>query len=412
MAASTQTLVTARIKPRQRRAGDLAAATVRCERSPKLRLLCVLSSANQLYSEIGRNLFELTLGLRDQFMFEFAIDDYFKKNVDHLLNFCAKHKFPAHVGPGRAMPSSLDTVNEHLPQLLGQQRWDVIECVSWASAATNAAVVAGAGAAVFAYTPHFQPAWTVPMSADQASNTEAVHRRLMRTADVVFCDSIWERRQLQVQAGPHGNCVFLPIGCRFDEFRPRPVARRPQLLFVGDLAEPRNRIDRVFAVFARLRRRWPQLRLVLIGSRTEDARDRVPVELQPACECRGYVSDAELRRAYAESVGVLLLSDYESFGIPILEALACGTPVFLSRLDATWSLFQQYQGAHFCPADDLDGTAEVIDRVLTRGADAIGEVIIDREALQIEFNCQAVATQKRNALASAWYVKNRMDRGF
>ena len=243
------------------------------------------------------------------------------------------------------------------------------------------------------------------MSAEQAANTDAVHHRVLQRADVVFCVSAWERRELQDHAGQRGHCVFLPNGCHFEDFRPGPLVRRPQLLFVGDLAEPRKRIDRVLAVFARLRQRRPQLRLVLVGSRREVVRDRIPPELQSAYEFRGYVSEPELRQAYAESLGVLLLSDYEAFGIPILEALASGTPVFLSRLEATRSLFQSYRGTHFCPADDLEGTLGVIEHTLTRGPDAILEVIKDREALRNEFDWEVLAAQKWNAPAAAWYQK-------
>jgi glycosyltransferase involved in cell wall biosynthesis len=377
----------------------------RSARLPKLKLLHVLSSVSQLYSGIGRNLFELTLGMTDRVTFEFAIDDYCERNVNHLLSFCEKHGFRVHVGTARIQPESLDSLNSDLPRLLARGQWDVIECLCWANSGTNAAVLEGAGNAVLAYTPHTQPIWTVPMTEAQAANTSAVHHRVLQRADVVFCDSAWERRQLQDQAGQHGPCVFLPIGCHFEDFRPGPLERRPQLLFVGDLAEPRKRIDRVSAVFARLLQRRPQLRLVLVGNRTEDVRDRIPAELHSACDCRGYVSEQELRQAYAESLGVLLLSDYEAFGIPILEALASGTPVFLSRLEATQSIFQAYTGAHFCPADDLEGTLSVIEHILARGPDAILDVIKDREALRDEFNWEALAAQKWNALVSAWYQK-------
>jgi glycosyltransferase involved in cell wall biosynthesis len=386
--------------------GAVAVSPARSGRIPRLRVLHVVSSTSQLYSGIGRNLFELTLGMTDRATFEFAIDDYCERNVQHLVSFGAEHGFRVRVGPGRLSPSSLDSGNDDLPRLLGQGQWDVIECLSWASAATNAAVLEGAGDAVVAYTPHTQPTWTVPMSPDQTANTDRVHRGLLRKADVVFCDSAWERRELQVCAGDHGPCAFLPIGCHFDAFRPGLLTRRPQLLFVGDLAEPRKRIDRVLAVFARLLERRPQLRLVLVGNRTDQARERIPLELQPYCEFRGYVSEPELRQAYAESLGLFLLSDYEAFGIPILEALASATPVFLSRIDATLSVFQGYRGAHFCPADDLEGTLAVIEDTLARGPDSIRDVIEDRESLRNEFNWQTIATQKWNALASAWYQKN------
>src|SRR5271157_4777582 len=258
---------------------------------------------------------------------------------------------------------------------------------------------------ILCYTPHDQPLWTVPMVPAQEHQVTTVHRRVVQRAEVVLCDSPLERRLLQALTPEKNNCIYLPLGCDFEIFRPGPLSRRPQLLFVGDLAEHRKRIDRVLAVFARLRQRRPQLRLVLVGSRTEKVRDRIPPELHSACELRGYVSEQELRHLYTESQGLLLLSDYEAFGMPILEALVCGTPVFLSYLESTYSLFGSFSGAHFCPVEDLDRTVAVIEQTLDRGPEAITEVLNDRERLRAAFDWDMLAAQKWQALASAWFLK-------
>jgi glycosyltransferase involved in cell wall biosynthesis len=390
--------------------GIVAPLGERGGRLPKMRVLHALSSTNQLYSGVGRNLFELVARLSDRIIFEFAIDDHVSKNVDLLRRFCDRHGFVTHVGKARISPESLDVLNEDLPGLLGQDRWEVIECLCWANASTNAAVLENLGDAILGYTPHDQPISSVPMSTAQAVNTRAVHERVLRRADVIFCDSGAERRRLELESGGRGKCLFLPIGCDLDDFRPGPTERAPQLLFVGDAAEPRKRIDRILAVFGRLRQRHPQLRLIFIGNKSDRVRELIPIELQSACELRGYVDEAELRRAYAESLGLFLLSDCEAFGIPILEALASGTPVFLSRLDETRSLFGSYPAAHFCPADDLDGTLDVIERTLARGTAAIREAIDSRESLRAAFDWDVIATDKWRSLGAAWYqkCKNRL----
>jgi glycosyltransferase involved in cell wall biosynthesis len=241
------------------------------------------------------------------------------------------------------------------------------------------------------------------MSQVQAAHIEDVHLRLLQRADVVFCDSPHERRFLQARVPGRNNCTFLSLGCDFSRFRPGSLRRREQLLFVGDLAEPRKRFDRVIEVFRRLVITRPALRLVVIGNRSDEVRGLISPELRHACTLRGYVGEADLQREYRESLGLFLLSDFEAFGIPILEALASGTPVFLTRQPTTESLFGSFRGAHFCPPDDLEGTIAIVESTLARGAAAIQEVIQERTRLQFAFDWDRLAARKWDALAAAWF---------
>jgi glycosyltransferase involved in cell wall biosynthesis len=370
-----------------------------------MRVLCVVSSSNQLYSGIGRALFELTRRLADRIEYEFAIDGTYAQNVSLLTDFCEQHGFLLHVGRGAAVPDTLDALNLDLPALLSERRWDAVESLCWANTATNDAMLGELGETPLCYTPHHQPLWTVPMSAEQALRIESVHHRMLERADLVLCDSPWERLHLQDRVRNLGNCLFLPLGCHFDAFRPGVLERKEQLLFVGDLAEPRKRFDRVLAVFAMLRQRRPNLKLMVVGNRSERVRDHIPGFLRPACELLGYVSEAELQQAYAESQGLFLLSEFEAFGIPILEALVCGTPVFLTDIDATRSLFGRFRGAHFCPGDDLEGTFAIVEQTLERGRESIREVLADRVRLQATFDWDILAATKWQALAAAWFRK-------
>lgn len=381
--------------------------TSRTADAPRMRVLVVLSSSNQMYSGIGRAVFEFAARLSDRAAFEFAIDDGNPRNLDLVVEFGRRHDLPVHVGEGRKDHLVLDNVNADLLGVVRGRRWDAVECVCFANAGTNGALLDAVGDRVtLAYTPHDQPAWTVPTSPLQADHMDRVHQRVLERSDVVFCDSPTERQDLQGRVRGRNHCAFVALGCDFSAFRTGPARRREQLLFVGDLAEPRKRFDRVLAVFARLLRARPELKLVVIGNKSDGAIEHVPADLRHAIDLRGYVAEADLRRAYAESAGLLLLSDFEAFGIPILEALACGTPVFLSRQAATQSLFGTFRAAHFCPADDPDATAAEVAFSLARGRDAIGEALADRKRLQATFDWDSLAHRKWQALAAAWFRKN------
>jgi glycosyltransferase involved in cell wall biosynthesis len=277
--------------------------------------------------------------------------------------------------------------------------------VCFANTATNAAVLDHlARHTPLVYTPHDQPLWTIPTNAQQAATIADVHARMVQRSDATLCDSTIERRQIQTLAPTRNNALFLPLGCDFSHFQPGPSsARREQLLFVGDLVEPRKRFDRALDLLARLRADRPRLTLLVIGNRGEEFRDRIPPALQEAVQIRGYVEESELKRAYAESAGLVLLSDYEAFGMPILEALASRTPVFLNEIPACWSLFGIYRGATFCPGGDPEATAARVASALDLGPHLIDAMKQDEYHLRQTFGWKQLARRKWELVAAAWH---------
>jgi glycosyltransferase involved in cell wall biosynthesis len=367
----------------------------------------VLASSSQLYSGIGRNVFELAERLTDRVEVQFAIDDALERNVEVLRNFCSSHGFRLHVGRHANGRATVDYLNTELEATISAHTWDAVECVSWASASTNRAVLQHVGRSLLVYTPHNQPATSIPITERQRRNTEAVHAEMLERADLVMCDSPKEREELAALAPPLTKYAYVPSGCDFRRFRPGSLVRRPQLLFVGDYAEPRKRFDRALAVFGGVRTQHPNLKLVIVGNRTAEAGMLIPDEMRAHVELRGYVTDDELRRAYAESIGLILLSDYEAFGIPIVEALASGTPAFVSENEVAKSLFGRFRGVHFCP-DDNERAAMIVDAALRRGPATIADVLAERERLRDAFDWDAIAEVRWNALAAAWVLKHRV----
>lgn len=109
----------------------------------------------------------------------------------------------------------------------------------------------------------------------------------------------------------------------------------PYLLFVGTL-QPRKNLARVLAAFERLvAGGWPG-KLVLVGQQgwLSDpifaAIGRADSPARGRIHLTGYLADDDLPIVYNGAVGLVFPSLYEGFGLPALEALACGTPVLTS----------------------------------------------------------------------------------
>lgn len=97
--------------------------------------------------------------------------------------------------------------------------------------------------------------------------------------------------------------------------------------------QPHKNLPRLIAAFTRLRADMPALELHLAGR--PQANYRAQPELaelltRPGVHVLGYLSDAELGAAYAGADVVCYPSLEEGFGLPVLEAMAAGTPVVTS----------------------------------------------------------------------------------
>jgi alpha-1,3-rhamnosyl/mannosyltransferase len=115
---------------------------------------------------------------------------------------------------------------------------------------------------------------------------------------------------------------------------PRPPRNYVQFLYVGR-RDPYKNLPLLIRAYAALCARDLPVRLRVVGA--EDP--RYPEAEQTAralgvfdrIDWSGYVSDPELRVAYQQADVYVLPSRYEGFGLPVLEAMACGTPVICSN---------------------------------------------------------------------------------
>jgi glycosyltransferase involved in cell wall biosynthesis len=109
----------------------------------------------------------------------------------------------------------------------------------------------------------------------------------------------------------------------------------PYLLCVSTL-HPHKNIDRLLRVFQRIRKTWPDLRLVLAGMLGFHAK-RIQhligsLELSSAVTVTGWIAREELYRLYAGAKIFVYPSTFEGFGMPVLEAMAAQVPIACSAI--------------------------------------------------------------------------------
>ena len=196
----------------------------------------------------------------------------------------------------------------------------------------------------------------------------------MRKAAYVTCDSqatyddirryglIPEERLVIVPNGTHPSFSEHPSKTS-DEALARMLEGRKddviELLHVGTTI-PRKRIDVLLHVLAAVRAVRPDVRLLKAGGTfTGEQRELVrSLGLERSVVELPFLGSDELASLYRRAAMVLVTSDREGFGLPVAEAMACGTPVVATDLP----VLREVGGsaAVYCPIGDIPAWRDVV----------------------------------------------------
>jgi glycosyltransferase involved in cell wall biosynthesis len=185
------------------------------------------------------------------------------------------------------------------------------------------------------------------------------YRNAALTCDLVFVNSqftaadVGETLQVSDErlrvAYPGIDPAFRPDGPGADH-------DAPYLLAVSTL-EPRKNLGRLVEAFELVRRKHPELELVIAG-----AGEAPPALRRPGVRFLGYVPEGELPALYRSASAFAYPSLFEGFGIPIVEALASGVPTVAS---AHRSLDEASgKAAYRADPDDPEALAEAVEQAL------------------------------------------------
>jgi len=216
-----------------------------------------------------------------------------------------------------------------------------------------------------------RPHWRPLASALSVPLWEWV-RRIARACAATFCASAWQVRKLE----QHGiAAIHLPFGVDKEVFHPRGAPRghnnAPSLVASGRLAVEK-RWDVVIDAFARIAAKRPEARLTIYGDGPERARLEQQARISGSrVRFVGFEQDrVALGAALASADALVHGCPYETFGIAVAEAIACGLPVVVPNEGGAGELARGPTSdfAETYESGNVEACTAAIERLLARDA--------------------------------------------
>ena len=238
----------------------------------------------------------------------------------------------------------------------------------------------------YVFTVHDLGVWSLPhmFRRSYAGFVKPLIARGVRSADLIITVSETIKREIIETFNISENRVFVCPNAVRPLFRPLAgYPRKDYILFVGNTDRHKN-IETLVRAFALLKEKeeYAKLRLIIAGSKRAGyesaARESVARGVSDSVWMPGYIDDAELLNLYNGAEALIAPSIYEGFGIPVVEAMACGAPVIASDIP----VFREVAGdaaLFYGPPEDeyllfkaIDGllsNEKLRDRMVSKGMD-------------------------------------------
>jgi D-inositol-3-phosphate glycosyltransferase len=229
---------------------------------------------------------------------------------------------------------------------------------------------------------------------------------LIRQCNCVVA-STWREKQdiIKSYSASAEKITIIPCGVNLSLFKPTngkralrclsPKSTR-RILFVGRI-EPLKGIEKLLMAVSYLKKRR-KLKLLIIGD--DDTSNPEIRKLQDLTEQLGIKKTVsflgprpqdELPHYYNIADLCVVPSQYESFGLVILEAMACGTPVLATPVGIANDIIQPKTNGYLLKDDNPHNMAQMIDQLLFIDQDEVGDVDAVRESVA-EYDWSNVAT--------------------
>jgi glycosyltransferase involved in cell wall biosynthesis len=220
----------------------------------------------------------------------------------------------------------------------------------------------------FVYTPHYHPPYSTTgghgRKGLRSLYDRALGKKPFKAASLVIAVSTPELEWMKPLIPPTTRTVVIPNGIDLKRFRGEGDGRAfrelhkvwgPMLLYTGRLAVNKH-LESVIELLPDLLKEFPDLTFVVVGEdhamrkEWQELAGRLGVERH--VKFIGRVNDEELVEAYRACDVFVLPSDYEAFGIVLLEAMACGKPCVATRVGGVPDIITDRQTGLLVPFGD------------------------------------------------------------
>lgn len=205
-------------------------------------------------------------------------------------------------------------------------------------------------------------------------------KRVAKRADKIICVSKFTAGELKKYTDVNEDkikVIYNGVSENWFNITEKDVIHdKPYILYVGNI-KPHKNLERVLYAFELIKNEIA-CDLVLVGKKEgfitgDDKVDLLMKNLSDRVMFTGFVSDIYLEQYIKQAKLLLFLSLYEGFGLPPLEAMACGCPVLLSKIPALSEIYGKH--AMYCDPYNVEDIAKNIKKAL----DSPNEIVYKKE---------------------------------
>lgn len=341
----------------------------------------------ELARELGSRGLIVDIFTRRENASQAEVDDSIGPNV-HVVHITAG-------GMGPADPNSLASVTKefavgvHKYATLHNRGYDVIYANYWLSGKA-AEILRGSW-----NIPLVQMFHTLGAMKNRIANQPMIDPRVMGEMEIIrhadrivaatqaeYTQLLWlyraDRRKVSIVPPGVDTARFAPVPREKARVRVGLRADQRMFLFVGRL-EPLKAVDTIIKAVSMLAHAEPALlegvRFTIVGGDAHNPERRklaalaISLEVSHLIDFVGSKDHAQLPYYYSAAEALLMPSDYESFGMAALEAMASGTPVIASGVGGLQYLVRDGQTGYLIPVRDAEALAASICRLLKNPSD-------------------------------------------